>query len=49
MPPFLRFRTRLDAAILASLVAMAAMNVLILAQQVQAPASLAAISLPVLA
>lgn len=49
MPDFLSLRTRLDAAILASLLAMAALNVLVLAQQVQAPAGLVAASLPVLA
>jgi hypothetical protein len=44
MPALFRLRTRLDAAILTSILAMAAMNVLVLAQQVQ-PAT----SLPVLA
>lgn len=40
MPSFLPLRTRLDAAILASLLAMAALNALVLAQQLQPAATL---------
>lgn len=42
MPASLQLRTRLDRAILASLLAMVAMNVLVLAQQLQPGASQAA-------